>query len=202
MGMKTALILVDIQNDYFPNGKMELEGSMEAGLKAQKLLAYFRREHLGIVHIQHISVRPGGTFFLPGTAGANINALVSPREGEAVFQKNYPNSFRNTPLLDFLKGDQVERLIIGGMMTHMCIDATTRAAFDHGFECWVARDACATRALTFLDRTIPAGEVHLSFLAALQAGYAKVPTVDEIIERLGSARSDSVRPTAEIRGEN
>ena len=104
--------------------------------------------------------------------------------------------------MDFLKGDQVERLIIGGMMTHMCIDATTRAAFDHGFECWVARDACATRALTFLDRTVPAEEVHLSFLAALQAVYAKVLTVDEIIERLGPAWSDSVRPTAEIRGEN
>jgi len=185
--MKTALVLVDIQNDYFPGGKMELEGSVEAGLKAQELIAYFRSAQLRVVYIQHLSARPGATFFLPGTSGAAIHPSVAPLEGEMVFQKNYPNSFRDTPLLEFLKGAQVGRLIIAGMMTHMCIDATTRAAFDNGFPCWVASDACATRALTFQERTISAKDVHASFLAALNGIYAQVLKADEIIGQLRRA---------------
>jgi nicotinamidase-related amidase len=72
------------------------------------------------------------------------------------------------------------------MMTHMCIDATTRAAFDYGFECLVAEDACATRALIHKGRNIPAEHVHLSFLAALNAVYAKVLNTDEIVSQLSS----------------
>jgi nicotinamidase-related amidase len=185
--MKTALLLVDIQNDYFPGGKMELEGAVEAGLKAQQLLDYFRDARLGVLHMQHISASPRATFFLPGTAGVNIHASVAPLESEPVFLKHYPNSFRDTQLLEVLKAAQVERLVIGGMMTHMCVDATTRAAFDNGFECWVAHDACATRVLTFQERVISASDVHASFLAALKAVYAKVLRGDEIIEQLTRA---------------
>ncbi len=182
--MNTALILVDIQNDYFPNGKMVLEGSPEAGKKAGQLLACFRQLQLPLVHIQHISVRPTATFFLPDTEGVQIHELVKPMAGEKVIQKNFPNSFRNTPLLETLQEQQIKRLVIAGMMTHMCIDATTRAAFDLGFECWLAHDACATRALSFQDTTISAADVHGAFLAAINGTYATVMSTDEIIEQL------------------
>ena len=72
--MKPALIIIDIQNDYFPGGKMELEGSPEASLQAAKLLASFRAKELPLVHIQHVSNRPGASFFLPDTEGVNIHA--------------------------------------------------------------------------------------------------------------------------------
>ena len=179
--MKTALILIDIQNDYFPGGKMELVGSPEASLQARKLLDVFRRRKLPLVHIQHISTRPSATFFLPDTQGVCIHPNVQPIENEAVIQKHYPNSFRETPLLDHLKDQQVERLIITGMMTHMCVDATTRAAFDLGFTCLIAQDACATRDLVFRDIHIPARHVHASFLAALNGTYGKVMDTDEIL---------------------
>jgi nicotinamidase-related amidase len=91
--------------------------------------------------------------------------------------------------LEALKASQIERLDIGGMMTHKSIDATTRAAFDNGFECWVAHDACATRMLTFQERVISANDVHASFLAALKAVYAKVLRVDEIIAFSSSSLS-------------
>ena len=184
--MKTALVLVDIQNDYFPGGKMELEGSVEAGLRAQQLLSSFRQRKLPLVHVRHISTRPGATFFLPDTDGVRIHENVHPLEHEIVIQKHYPNSFRDTGLLDALRGEDIGRLVICGMMTHMCIDATTRAAFDYGFECLVAEDACATRALIHKGRNIPAEHVHLSFLAALNAVYAKVLNTDEIISQLSS----------------
>ncbi len=172
--MQTALIIIDIQNDYFPGGKMELEGSPEAGLQAARLLDAFRAKGLPLVHVQHLSNRPGASFFLPDTEGANIHASVAPRAGETVMQKNFPNSFRATPLLEHLRGLGIDHLVIAGMMTHMCVDATTRAAFDLGFSCSLAHDACATRAVAFGDQRVAAAQVHAAFLAALNGLYAKV----------------------------
>jgi nicotinamidase-related amidase len=179
--MKTALILVDIQNDYFPGGKMELEGSIQAGEQAYCLLSYFRQERLPLIHIQHISTRPGATFFLLETDGVKIYDKVQPLDGEICFQKHYPNSFRETPLLAYLQNQQINRLVVCGMMTHMCIDTTTRAAYDLGFECLLAQDACATKTLTYLGQSIPALAVQLSFLAALNGTFAKVQSSEEII---------------------
>jgi nicotinamidase-related amidase len=179
--MKTALILIDIQNDYFPGGAGELEGSLEASRQAGCLLEHFRRQGLPPVFIQHVADRPGAATFLPDTEGVKIHENIRPLPGETIIQKHYPNSFRETPLLDHLRSLEIERLVICGMMTHMCVDSTLRAAYDFGFECWLAQDACATRALSIAGRKVPAEYVHLSFLAAMNGRYSRVQTVDEII---------------------
>ena len=153
---------------------MELEGSLEASLRAREILAFFREKGLPVVHIQHLAARPDATFFLPDTEGVKIHQNVDPLPGEVIFPKNYPNSFRNTPLLDHLINHQVDKVVVGGMMTHMCVDATVRAAFDYGLEVTVVHDACATRALAFGDQTIPAAQVQGAFLSALGFIYAKV----------------------------
>ena len=182
--MKTALILVDLQNDYFPGGKMELVGSLEASQRAASLLAFFRQTHLPLVHIQHISTRPTATFFLPDTEGVQTHASVQPQKGETVYQKHFPNSFRETPLLAHLQREQIERVVIAGMMTHMCVDATVRAAFDFGFQCLVAEDACATRALTHAGQIVRAEDVQRSFLAALNGTYGKVVAVEDVVAEM------------------
>ena len=179
--MNSCLILVDFQNDYFPGGRMELVGSEAAATKAQILLGTFRKEQRPVIHIQHLSVQPGATFFLPDTDGARINPLVTPQEGETVIVKNFPNSFRATPLLEILKKKGIENLIICGAMSHMCIDATTRAAFDLGFNCTVVEDACATKDLIFKNKTIPAAVVHATFMAALAVPYAKVISIWDVL---------------------
>lgn len=182
--MKKALIIVDIQNDYFPGGKMELVGSDAAAQQAAALLAAFRAKQWPVVHIQHIAASPNATFFLPGTAGADIHESVAPLAGETVLQKNYPNSFRKTGLLDFLKQQDVKQVVIAGMMTHMCIDTTTRAAFDLEFQCEVAHDACATKALSFGDVTVPAPQVQHAFMSALHGTFAQVAATSAIIAAL------------------
>ena len=184
--MKPALIIIDIQNDYFPGGKMELEGSPEASLQAAKLLESFRAKGLPLAHIQHVSNRPGASFFLPDTEGVNIHANVAPRAGETVLQKHFPNSFRETKLLEHLRALGVDHLVIAGMMTHMCVDATTRAAFDLGFSCSLAHDACAARALTFGDERVPAAQVQAAFVAALAGLYAKVQSAAAIAAEMAS----------------
>lgn len=178
--MNQALLLIDIQNDYFPGGAMELVGSELAGRRAAALLARFRQKGLPVVHVQHFSTRPGATFFLPDTRGVQIHEGVAPVDGETVVRKHYPNSFRETTLLDHLRRLEVGQLVIAGMMTHMCVDSTTRAAADLGFQCLLAHDACATRALAFAGTTIPAEQVHTAFLAALNGLFARVLSVDEV----------------------
>jgi len=182
--MTTALLIIDIQNDYFPGGKMEVEGSVEASICAKQLLGAFRERNMPVFHIQHLSARPGATFFLPDTEGFNIHDNVAPLPTETVVRKNYPNSFRNTALLEQLKKQDVQSVIIGGMMTHMCVDATTRAAFDYDLKCTVVSDACATRSLALGDLVIPADQVHAAFLAALKQVYARVVTAEELIKSL------------------
>src|SRR5688500_4993166 len=124
----TALVVIDIQNDYFSGGAMELEGAEAAGAKAGEALAHFRAQKLPVIHVRHLSVRPGATFFLPGTRGAEIHDSVKPAGGETVIEKNFPNSFRETQLKAALERHGVKNLVVAGMMTHMCVDASVRQA--------------------------------------------------------------------------
>ena len=179
--MKSGLILVDIQNDYFEGGRMELVGMDAAAEKASRLLAYFRENQMPTFHIQHISTREGATFFLPNTLGVEIHSSIEPSPDEVVIQKNFPNSFRETALFDTLKSSQVDKVVICGAMSHMCIDATTRAATDLGFQCTLIHDGCATRDLDFGTQKVLAEDVHASFMAALSAAYAKVISCNEYI---------------------
>ena len=177
--MKTGLVIVDIQNDYFAGGNMTLVGMEAAATNASDLLAYFRGAGQLLYHVQHLSIRPGATFFLPDTPGVEIHETVKPKPGEPIVQKHFPNAFRDTTLLETVRNDGVEHLVICGAMSHMCIDATTRAAFDLGFKCTVIEDACATRDLTFHGERVPAQNVHAAFMAALSVPYASIVTAKD-----------------------
>ncbi len=177
--MKTALIIIDIQNDYFDDGNMSLVGSYKASSNAKLILEKFRKDSLTIVHIQHISIRPSATFFLPNTNGVKIHDNVKPLEQEKVIIKHYPNSFRETELLDYLRNENVKDLVICGMMTHMCVDATTRAAKDYGFNIVLIGDACATKDQEYNGQIVKAEEVQRSFLAALNYFYSTVKSTSD-----------------------
>jgi nicotinamidase-related amidase len=176
-----ALILIDIQNDYFPGGKMELDGMDAAAANAHRVLESFRRRNRPVFHVQHLSDRPGATFFLPDTTGADIHASVAPTAGEPVIQKHFPNAFRDTPLRQKLADATIGRLTICGAMTHMCIDTSVRAAFDLGFTCRVVADACATRSLDFGGNIVTAAQVQAAFMAALGAAFARIVTTDDFL---------------------
>ena len=181
--MKTALILIDIQNDYFPSGKGELENPIAAATQASKLLDFFRQQKWPTVHIQHVAIRPGAITFLPETEGVKIHPSVAPLVGETVIVKHFPNSFRETNLLEHLKRLEVGCLVLCGMMTHMCVEAGMRAATDFGYPVLLAADACATRALSYGETTVPAAYVQAACLAALKS-YGQVLKTKEILELL------------------
>lgn len=172
--MTKALLIIDIQNDYFAGGAMQLVGSEEAGAVAAGILAEFRSRELPVINVQHIATGVGATFFRPGTIGAEIHASVAPAPGETVIVKHFPNAFRETELLETLQGIDCTELVVVGMMTHMCIDTTVRAANDLGFKVTLVEDACATKDLTHNGRTTAAAEVQTAYMAAIDGSFANV----------------------------
>jgi len=149
------------------------------------ILQCFRESGNPHVHIQHISLEPDATFFISGDRGTDIHDSAAHFEGEPIVYKHEPNSFLNTNLLELLKSWETERVVITGMMTHMCVDATARAASDLGFQVMIAEDACATRDLQYGNTTIPAELVHKAFLAALKS-YGRVLKSEEILALLAA----------------
>lgn len=181
--MTTALIIVDIQNDYFKDGRMELVNPNKAADNAAKVLEWFRENNKeNIFHVQHIAADPSLGFFLPETEGADIHKSVLPKEDETVIVKNFPNSFLKTDLESKLRDNGVTKVIVIGMMTHMCIDATARAAVDLGFETTVIEDACATLDLSYNGHDVPAEQVHYSFIAALNGMYAEITSTEDFLK--------------------
>lgn len=183
---KTALIIIDIQNDYFPGGTMELVEPEKAALKAKEVLSYFRENKMPVIHVQHIALQDGATFFLPNTKGAEINSIVAPLANEKVITKNYPNSFRDTKLLEYLHENNITNLVFAGMMTDVCIDATVRASMDNGFNNTLISDAVATRDRELNGKVVPASQINTAFLAGLNALgglYATVLSSDEFLSK-------------------
>ena len=179
--MTRLLLLIDIQRDYFPGGRHPLVGADAAAISAARLLAGFRAEGERIIHVQHVSVGAGAAFFAPGTDGVEIDARVAPTGDEPVVVKHKPNAFLGTDLESMLRDAGADEIVVAGMMSSMCVDATVRAASDLGFSLAVAHDACAAPDLVFAGSAVPGAQVHAAFMAALDGTYAHVTDVDALV---------------------
>ena len=177
--MAKALLLIDIQNDYFAGGKSELFKPEEALCAAEKVLDMFRKNGLPVIHVQHINTREGATFFLPDTDGMRIHERLTPRDGESVVVKHMPNSFYDTNLSDIIREKRLSELVVCGMMTHMCVDTTVRAAKDYGISVTLVHDACATKDLVFGGEKLYANMVQKAYLAGLNGMFAKILAASE-----------------------
>lgn len=179
----TALIIIDIQNEYFPGGKLALDRPEQAAENAAQLLNIFRHNKLPVVHIQHENMNPEMDFMLAGSNGQKIYQRLKPLLDETCFCKHYPNAFWQTDLENHLNDLGIKNLVITGMMTHMCVSSTARAAMERGFNSTLIQDACATQSLAFNGIEIPAETVHQTALAELGL-IAQVMTLEEYASQL------------------
>ncbi|MDR1349999.1 MAG: cysteine hydrolase [Zoogloeaceae bacterium] len=177
-----ALLIIDVQNDYFAGGKMELCAPLAALASIERIRERFREKACPVIHVQHISAGAGAKFFLPNTEGARIHPNLTPAGDEYLVVKHLPNSFTDTRLADLIDALRIERLVICGMMSHMCVDSTTRACLDRKIKTTVLADACATRDLVYRNETIPAKTVHACSMAALNGRFARVVDTAEFAD--------------------
>lgn len=178
---KRAVVVVDLQNEYTATGKLPLAGIDQALSNAERVIASARGKGDLVIHVRHESAQPDRPFFVPGSDGVDIHPSVAPLQGEQVIVKNSPNSFLNTDLKQVLDAHGIDEVTIIGAMSHMCIDATTRAASDFGYKTTVVDDACATRDLEFRGAIVPAAQVHAAMMAGLAFAYASMATTEEYI---------------------
>jgi nicotinamidase-related amidase len=184
MGPETALLVVDIQQFYFEGGLIPLTGSLEAANRARVVLDAFRARKLPVIHVRHVPRNVALVDGEPSDPQYRIRPEVQPASGEPVVTKHFANSFRETDLLETLRGKGVTRLVIVGMQTHMCVEAASRAAADLEFDVVVVHDACATRPLEFGGRSVPADMVHAAALAAIKGSYGRIVSVNELLKEL------------------
>jgi nicotinamidase-related amidase len=178
---KRAVIVVDLQNEYLPSGKVPLVGIDSALSNAAKVIGAARNAGDLVVHVRHESPTANAPVFTPGSSGVQISESVRPESGERVIVKHYPNSFRETELKQVLDESGVVDVVIVGAMSHMCIAATGRAASELGYKTTVVHDACATTNLEFKGQAIPAAQVHAANMAAIAYGYGKVVDTAELL---------------------
>lgn len=171
---KTVLVLIDIQNDYFPGGKYELLESDKASLQAQILLDEFRKRNLPVIHVRHENIRPEASFFLPNTPGAAIHPNVNPQAGEKVIVKHQVSSYIDTGLETILRNWGTKHLIFCGMQTNWCVRATTLDAIKKGFQVTVIEDAIAARSI----------DVHQGAIKEMAENGAQLIKTMELFESL------------------
>ncbi|MFD0912926.1 cysteine hydrolase family protein [Methylophilus luteus] len=178
---KSGLIVVDLQNEYLPSGKLPLTGIESAAANAARVIADARHKGIPVFHIRHEFANGEAPVFVPGTPGVEIQPSVAPLAGEVVIVKNHINAFRDTDLQQQLDAQGVEEVIVVGAMSHMCIDAVVRAAVDLGYVATILHDACATLDLEFDGVNIPAAQVHAAAMAAFAFGYGSVISTDKYL---------------------
>jgi nicotinamidase-related amidase len=178
---KTALVLIDIQQEYFRD-KLIIPDGAPTVENATRLLVWARQNHMTVVHIQQQAAKPGGPLFAPDSSGIEFHPSVTPAASELVVVKHFPSSFTQTDFHTRLQEHGIETLILCGLMTHMCVDSTARGALEYGYRVILARDACATRDLPAPegDTVLSHSVIHTATLAALADRFADVMTAEEI----------------------
>lgn len=191
--MISALILIDIQNIYFTEGGYKLSNPEKAAANANTLLESFRQKKLPVIHVKHLFDHNGYKETVDYLR--DFHSSVTPLADEPVVEKHYPSSFLGTKLQEILQSRGINELVIAGMMSHMCIDTTVRAAQDYGYKVTVVDDACTTKSLQFQNEMLAAEMVHKVIMASLQPVFAKVVTTDELITADAMITTDSMLAT-------
>ncbi|WP_353662802.1 cysteine hydrolase family protein [Hydrogenimonas sp. SS33] len=175
-----AMLIIDMQNDYYPGGRCELEGILPAHTNTLRLIRRAEEEGVERIYVRHIA---GGDapFFARGSEGSELHGELPVQKEDRIVVKAYPNSFRGTGLDAYLKERGHNRILVCGAMTHMCIDTTVRAGYDLGYVITLAHDACATKEMHFGGESIPAQTVHRSFVAALGGKFCRVEPTGRLI---------------------
>jgi nicotinamidase-related amidase len=177
---KSALVLIDCQQTY-REGVMQLENVEPALQEAAALLERFREAGRPVIHIMH-DAGAGTPYDVTAPIG-QIADMVAPVDGETVIVKKFPSAFEQTALDAELKRLGVEQVVYVGFMTHMCVNSTTRASFNHGYGNTVVASATATRAIPnpATGGDVSAQQLQDGSLAALGDMFAVVVPSTEAV---------------------
>ncbi|KAI8337250.1 Isochorismatase-like protein [Chlamydoabsidia padenii] len=179
-----ALIVVDVQNDYFPNGKLPTWKPVETAEACAELIKKFRQEGKEVVFVKHVikdSQVKDFPFFIKGTHGVEIHDIVKPLPSEKIITKNEVSSFVGTDLKEYLTGKGVKKLVVVGMMIHNCVNATVYSGVEEGFPCVVVEEAVNTMDQSYDGEIVKAQDIKKAFLTGIQFAFSKVYKLQDVL---------------------
>lgn len=183
--MKRALLVIDVQNEYF-TGKLPIsypQGSLERITQAMDAA---EQAEIPIVMIQHSAPQPDSATFRRESREWELHPEVAGRAYDVLIEKNLPGSFTGTQLETWLRERNIDSVAISGYMTQMCCDTTARQAMHLGFGVEFLSDATGTLAFTNSAGEVSAEELHRAILVTQQIRFSKVlPTVEWISQVRG-----------------
>lgn len=189
---KTAVIVIDFQNEYFPGGRMVIPDGASALQNTRRLIKAADAKGIRVIHVQHV-LPAGAPLFAEGGKTVQFHPDMQPRAGDRVVQKDNVSVFAgaSAAVMDkTLKDAGIDTLIVTGLMTHACVSGAARdaAAAPRGYRVIVSSDATATRDLELATgATIDHKTLHAASLATLEDTYGDVMTTEAIIGLVNNA---------------
>ncbi|MDH4249205.1 MAG: cysteine hydrolase [Deltaproteobacteria bacterium] len=173
-----ALIVIDVQNEYFPGGAWALPDAPRTLPNILRLIEQSRERGEAVVFIRHVTPETAPVF-ARGSKGSELHQALSVRPEDPVLEKAHPSSFQGTGLLDWLKARDIKELDICGYMTQMCCDTTTREAYARGYTVRLFSDATCAKDQEYNGEIIPHSVVYKTHLATLSRFAKVIPTAKQ-----------------------
>lgn len=184
--MKRALLVIDVQNEYF-FGKLPVSyppGSLGNILKVMDVAAVSQTP---VAVIRHAAKSETSPVFRKGSPEWELHPDVEKRHRDVLIEKNWPDSFTETKLEEWLKGNGIDTLTVCGYMTQMCCDTTARRAFHLGYGVEFLADATGTLPLKNEAGSVTDEELHRAILITQQSRFSKVMKTEEWVSCVRSA---------------
>ncbi|WP_044337130.1 cysteine hydrolase family protein [Rossellomorea aquimaris] len=171
--MKTALLIIDVQNGMFTVNPPVCKGN--ALLKRiKRALGFAKNKNIPIIYVQHSG--PKDSPLEKGTMGWNFHEDISPADGDIIVHKDTPDSFYRTNLQQKLRELNIDHLVLTGIQTEACIDTTCRRGFSLDFKITILTDAHST----FDKKEISAAQI-ISHHNEVLRWFADTITTDDFI---------------------
>lgn len=204
---KTAMLVVDMQNDFVQEGApIEVPRARAMVPRLNRLLDVCRAHAILVIYIHHV-IRGGdidagrladhheavrnNKALLAGTPNVEIYEGLKPHSGDLIVAKPRYSAFHGTDLEAILRSKGIDTLIVSGTVTNVCCDSTTRDAFSRDYKVIFLSDGTATRDLPDLGfGPVSADEIQRVVLTVLAMSFAQVSPIDQVIEEIEHLLSD------------
>ena len=170
------LLVVDMQRALTEDEELyDAEAFMDRNIR---LIDAARKNNVEVIFVQHDAGEGSG--FSAGDEGYEIDPRVAPKEGEKVFVKTINSCFGNKDFKAYMEQQEDKRLMVIGLQTNYCIDATVKSAFERGFDVIVPEGTNST-----FDNDYMTGETTVAYYNEdVWDGVAELPTFDEAMEMI------------------
>ena len=169
------LLVIDMQKALVDKELYDYEAFVD---RTVKLIDAARKNNVEVIYVQHDA--GAGSGLSAGDEGFEITDAVAPRKGEKVFVKTINSCFGNKDFTAYMEAQEDKRLMIIGLQTNYCIDATVKSAFERGFEVIVPEGTNST-----FDNDYMTGETTYRYYNEdVWDGLADLPEFEEALDML------------------